>query len=189
MEELKWRQVAIDEVASGTKSTSFKYTNVEFISLQYRKIFELIVLASLASNSHLFEGLARKLSKEWEITKIIRLVKAKNPRFYPKPIDRKPTTLPGIKDEWVDIKSGFLTLDDLIGAHGVIGNIMHATNPYRTESIVDSLEKQFPMWREKVIRLLNNHLVGLPDGKVLYVGMQSVETGAVHTSLFSPQGA
>jgi hypothetical protein len=185
MEEVKRRQLAVDEITSGGRSTSFKYTNAEFISLQYRKIFELVILASLASNNHLFEGLTRKLAKEWEIAKIIRLVKAKNPLFYPKPIDRKPSNQPGIKDDWVDVESGFLTLDDLTGAHGMIGNIMHATNPYRTESIVDTLEEHFPIWREKTIRLLNNHLVGLPNGNVLYVGMQSAETGSVHINLFS----
>jgi hypothetical protein len=187
--EVKRRQLAIDEVASGRRSTSFKYTDVEFISLQYRKILELIVLASLASNYHPFEGLTRKLAKEWEITKIVHLVKAKNPRFYPKPIDRKPSSQPGIKDEWIDVKSGFLTLEELAAAHGVIGNIMHATNPYRTDLIVDALEKQFPIWREKIIRLLTNHLIGFPDGNVLYVGMQSIKSGAVHTNLFSPHDA
>ena len=50
MEEIKKRQLAIDNNLDGVRSTSFKYTNVEFVALQFRKIFELIVLASLASN-------------------------------------------------------------------------------------------------------------------------------------------
>jgi hypothetical protein len=49
MEEVKRRLHAIDEILVGSKTTSYKYTNVEFVALQFRKIFELIILATLAS--------------------------------------------------------------------------------------------------------------------------------------------
>src|SRR3954469_7961566 len=88
MEEVKKRLVAIDDVRSGARTTSFRYTNVEFIALQFRKIFELIVLASLASNRHLFNDLSVKLSKEWEVKKIVAMVGRQNPNFFPKPIKR-----------------------------------------------------------------------------------------------------
>jgi hypothetical protein len=186
MEQIKRRQRAIDETSDGTRTTSFKYTNVEFVALQFRKIFELIVLATLAAHKHLFEGLTRKLSKEWQIGKVVAIVEKKNPGFYPEPVDRVPSDKPGVKDEWKTVTSEYLTLDELVAAHGLIGNLMHANNPYREEILTDEIEKQFPLWRAKLIRLLNNHLVKFPDDKsVLYVGMQSRETGQVHTNLFS----
>jgi len=186
MEEIKRRLVAIDDILAGRRTTSFKYTNLEFVALQFRKIFELIVLATLASHQHLFEGLTKKLAKEWQIGKIIAIVKKRNPAFYPKPIDRvQSPDHPKIKDEWKDVLSGYLTLNDLVLAHGTIGNLMHANNPYREELALDEIEKHFPVWRGKLLRLLDNHLVEFPDGKtVLYVGMQS-QTGHVHTSVFS----
>ena len=85
MEEVKRRLGAIDDILVGNKTTSYKYTNVEFVALQFRKIFELIILATLASHHHLFEGLVRKLSKEWQISKVVAIVKKKNPEFYPAP--------------------------------------------------------------------------------------------------------
>src|SRR5690349_17164330 len=86
MEEIKRRLVAIDDVLGGVKTTTFKYTNVEFVALQFRKVFELIVLSSLASNRHLFNELSTRLSKEWELKKIIAAVQRQNPSFYPNPI-------------------------------------------------------------------------------------------------------
>lgn len=186
MEEIKRRQHAIDDILSGKRATTFKYTNVEFVALQFRKIFELIVLATLASHKHLFEGLTRKLSKEWQISRVIAIVEKKNPDFYPEPIDRVPSTTSAVKDDWKPITSGFLKLDDLTRAHGSIGNLMHANNPYREELLLEDIEKQFSSWRTQLIRLLDNHLVKFPDNKtILYVGMQSVENGKVHTALFS----
>jgi hypothetical protein len=188
MEEIKRRQRAIDDIMNGDHTTLFKYTNVEFVALQFRKIFELIVLATLASHQHFFEGLVRKLSKEWQVTKIVAIVKKRNPAFYPKPIDRMASDKSGVKDEWIEVESGFLTLDELIVAHGKVANLMHANNPYSEKSLFDEIENQFTTWRSKLIRLLNNHLVEFPGDKtVLYVGMQSVETGGVHTSLFEKQ--
>jgi len=185
MEEIKRRQFAIDEILDGNKTTSFKYTNIEFIALQYRKIFELVVLATLASHQHFFEGLTRKLAKEWQVTKIVAIVRRKNPSFYPEPIDRAPTVKQYTKDEWKPITSGFLTLDELIEAHGKIGGLMHANNPYQEGRLLTEIEILFPMWREKLIRLLNNHLIKFPDEEtVLYVGMKSAEEGTVHTALF-----
>lgn len=186
MEEIKRRQKAIDEMLQGTKTTSFRYTNAEFVSLQFRKIFELVILASIASHQHFFDGLVRKLSKEWQISKIIAIVSKKNPKFYPEPIDRIPSSKPGHKDEWKAVTSGFLTLDDLIVARGKIGNLMHANNPYNEESMLEEIERSFSNWRERLIRFLNNHLVRFPDDEtILYVGMQSIESGSVHVNLSS----
>lgn len=186
MEEIKRRQRAIDDMLDGKRTTSFSYTNIEFVCLQFRKIFELVVLATFASHKHLFEGLTRKLSKEWQIGKVISIVSKKNPSFYPQPIDRVPSEKPGIKDEWKKVDSDFLKLEELIAAHGLIGNLMHANNPYREALLLEDIEKQFPEWREKLIRLLNHHLISFPGGKsILYVGMQSAETGNVHSSLFT----
>lgn len=184
MEEIKRRQRAIDDILDGSRTTSFKYTNVEFVCLQFRKIFELIILATLASHMHLFEGLTRKLAKEWQLAKIVAIVERKNPSFYPEPIDRVPSDKPGIKDEWKNVESGFLTMADLSAAHGLIGNLMHANNPYKEELLLAEIEQQFLEWREKLICLLNNHLIKCPDDKsILYVGMQN-ENGDVHSSLF-----
>ena len=184
MEEIKRRQRAIDDILNGSKTTSFKYTNVEFVCLQFRKIFELIILATLASHKHMFEGLTRKLGKEWQLVKIIAIVEKKNPAFFPKPIDRVPSDKPGVKDEWKDVESGFLTKRDLVAAHGLIGNLMHANNPYNEELRLEEIEGHFPEWRAKLVRLLNNHLVQFPDHKsVLYVGMQNL-SGNVHSNLF-----
>jgi hypothetical protein len=185
MEEIKRRQVAIDQILDGTTSTSYKYTNVEFVALQFRKIFELIVLASLASHQHLYEGLVRKLSKEWQINKIIAIVRKKNPDFYPQPVNRVPSETPGIKDNMEPVLTGFMTLDELTAAHGQIGRLMHADSPYREAMSLNEIEVQFPIWREKTINLLNNHLIEFPGrDNFLYVGMQSIETGGVHTTQF-----
>ncbi|MGV3635538.1 MAG: hypothetical protein ACO1NY_14405 [Pseudorhodoplanes sp.] len=185
MEEIKRRIVAIDNMLNSKTTTSYPYTNWEFIALQFRIIFELIILSSLASNRHLFEKLTRRLAKEWQIAAIIRVVRDKNSDFYPKPIKRVPSDTPGIKDDLQEVKSGYLTLSELIRAHGMIGNAMHARNPYEEDEILSAMKAEFGSWRDKIIALLDQHLVKFPgDQQFMYVGMQSRETGGVHTAFF-----
>ena len=51
MEEVKRRLGAIDDILVGNKTTSYKY-NYQFVALQFRKIFELIILEpSIAPSS------------------------------------------------------------------------------------------------------------------------------------------
>jgi hypothetical protein len=72
MEEIKRRQIAVAEILQGSKTTTFRHTNVEFVALQFRKIFELVVLATPASHQHLFEGLMRKLARNGKSRRSLR---------------------------------------------------------------------------------------------------------------------
>ena len=117
---------------------------------------------------------------------MIAAVRRRNPNFYPKAIKRVAHPNPRFKDQMVDIAEGFLTLEELIEAHGQIGALMHAANPYREKIVIEKLEARFSVWRERLIKLLDHHQVKFPGGDAfLYVGMQSVETGGVHTAFFT----
>lgn len=185
MEEIKRRLNAIDEIMGGRRTTSYKYTNHEFVCLQFRKIFELVVLATLASHRHLFDKLSGRLAKEWRIAEVASIVRKKNPGFYPRPIDRISASTPAIKDEWVDVNSGFLSFSELVTSHGRLGKAMHAQNPYEQDDFFEALSSSFPDWKRKTVRLLNNHCVDFPGKEhILYVGMQNASDGSVHAAFF-----
>jgi len=82
------------------------------------------------------------------------MVRKKNPNFYPIPVNRVPTAALGIEDEIIHIKTGFLTLDELVEAHGKLGNLLHANNPYREKILIEEFENLFPVWRETATPLL-----------------------------------
>ena len=126
MEEIKKRLEAVKLVGMEQYSTPYKITNVEFMALQLRKVFEMIVLASIASHKSAVPAAKKKIGKEWDINKIIQQVRKLNPNFYPRPIKRVPSDKPGIKDEWVDTDKEFLALPELIKAHGQLHELLHA---------------------------------------------------------------
>jgi hypothetical protein len=96
MEEIKRRQIAIDLIDPKKYTTPYQYTNWEFIAFQYRMIFELIVLASMASHRQFFERMSGRLATEWKISAVVRAVREKNPNFFPHPIKRVPSSNPHV---------------------------------------------------------------------------------------------
>ena len=54
MVEIKLRTAVIDLYMSGRQNAGYKATNIEVIGLQFRKIFELIALSSLAAHRDLY---------------------------------------------------------------------------------------------------------------------------------------
>jgi len=99
-----------------------------------------------------------------------------------------PSKEPGVKDNWIDKKADFLTLGELIEFHGKLGWAMHAANPYSRDEKWVELQEAFPVWLRKVYNLLNSHLIEFPgQEEILYVGMKSKDTGAVHCALFKKQ--
>lgn len=166
MEYIKLRILAIDEIIFGIKTTSFPETNLDFVYLQFRFIFESIALASLCSHRKQYELFDTKFEKEWNANKIIKQIKKINPLFFPSPEDEKSKELA-------------LTEDELVRFIGLCGDNLHAFNPYKGKGYRhrdSQIEKErFLEWRTKVISLLGIHYVMLVGNKeVIRVVMRTI---------------
>jgi len=88
------------------------------------------------------------------------------------------------------VAADFLKIDELIKAHGRLGSVLHARNPYLENDELVALQNHFPIWRQKVIALLDNHIIAFPDNEtIMYVGMQSVEAGHCAYSILRKENA
>ncbi|MFZ2863766.1 MAG: hypothetical protein WA440_03365 [Ignavibacteriaceae bacterium] len=189
MTEVKRRTTAITEIRNKTKSTSFQATNIEFCCLQTRKILELIALGSLIANKRHFEEQKIKFEKFWHAELILKDIERLNPNFYPSPIKENPHSNPTIKMDWQELKEGYLTKEDFLKVYEKCGKIMHADNPFGSKTDLDYYEKQIDIWINKIIRLLNSHLIKLVDDTNLYlIHMQEERDDKVHVYTFELVG-
>jgi hypothetical protein len=173
MVEIKLRTAVIDLYLSGRQNAGYMATNMEVIGLQFRKIFELIALSSLAAHRDLYSQAYADFTKHWEATMLLKNVRQLNPDFYPRPIIEEEASQPGIKSNWRDRAADYLTEDELIGAHGRCGSLMHAANPYGRGIDYAFFDRSFPEWRTKTTNLLSCHLLRIPgDTGVFLVHMQ-----------------
>ena len=187
MEEIKRRTDVVWSLLGKRTHVVYYATQVESMTLQIRMITELIGLASLVSNKDIFEENRKKFNELWHPKKIFASIRKLNSNFYPIPIEEQPPKDTRVKSELVDMKTGFMKQEELIEVHGRCGNILHAINPFSKRIDYDSYEKQIASWINKIMMLLNCHMIRLfnEDGFYL-VHMNEDRDNKVHMYTFLP---
>ncbi|WP_296593765.1 hypothetical protein [Methylophaga sp.] len=185
MEEIKRRTSVIHALLRNDITVVYPATHIESMVLQLRMIIELIALASVAANRKLFEEQKKKFEKHWHPGKILKDVEHLNPNFYPRPIKEVPSNSDGVVNDLIDIKSGFLTRDQLIALHGRCGDLLHAKNPFGKGVDYGLYERMVPQWLEQIRVLLNCHQIRLLDNEYFYlVHMKEERDNNVHMYTF-----
>ncbi len=189
MEEIKRRTNVIDFFASQQGHALYQATTIESICLQLRKILELIAMGSLVANKAEYSKAYADFSKHWNAEYLMKDIARVNPNFYPEPIIEKPSQQEGVKSDWEKREGDFLTKEDFIKVYKKCGAIMHAGNPYGSHVDYSWYEKNFPLWRQQIINLLNAHTIRLVNDPHLYlVHMQEERDERVHHYIFAPGG-
>lgn len=191
MEEIKHRTNVVFALSDQRISVMYKATHVESMVLQVRMITELVALASLSANKSIFEKNRIKFEKQWHPKEILRDVENLNPNFYPVPVVEVPlehSIVDGefvFDREFVPLQDGYMTRDELIEVHGKCGNLLHAQNPYGKGVDYDNYKKMVPMWMNRIVALLNFHLIKLLNEDRFYrVYMRDVKDERAHMETF-----
>ena len=187
MKEIKLRIVSIRSFILDQKTTGYKYTDTEFVCLQFRKILELIALANLVSNSDKYTKQYSNFVNHYHAKHILRDIEKINPLFYPVPIRQvfdMELEKKGIKGSIVEIKEGYLTLDEFSQIYDECSDFMHAENPFADKKKLDNIRNKFHIWLDKILTLLNHHRVQLIDiNYQIWVILETTE-GNVQAALF-----
>ena len=132
-------------------------------------MFELIAFASLAAHKELYSEVHTDFTSHWEAAKLVKRLRIINPDFYPSPVVQVNSEVPGVKRDLLPRGPDYLTENDLIVAHGRCGSLMHASNPYGEGIDYGFFESTFPVWRSKIVNLLNVHQIRLPGDTGFYL--------------------
>lgn len=162
MNEIKSRTDVIRRFLHNKTTTGYHLTDTESVALQFRKIFELIALASLVAHKDEYSKQRKSFMTDWHAVGIIKIIEKINPDFYPIPtkqiLDEK-----GKVKETVNVTDGYLTKEEFLDAINTCGDMLHSDNPFSTSKDAMSVYKKFPVWLKKTQTLLNHHQVQLYD--------------------------
>lgn len=187
MEEVKRRIQVFDFFLSGKGHALYKATTIESISLQLRKVLELIAFGSLVANKNEYSKIYDNFAKAWNAKRLLQDIARINPHFYPKPIIELPAKDKHIKFEWKNRDNDYLTESEFVEVYTKCGAIMHANNPYGLEVDYAFYEKNIPIWRERIINLLKVHQIKLISSPNLYlIHMGETRDHRVHYYVFEP---
>lgn len=179
---------AINDVLNGRRSTTYYQTNIDFVYLQFRFIFESLAMASLCSTRTKYMEVRSSFEKDWNLAKIVKTIEGFHPDFYPLPlVERKSENSSHMKMDF--LTDGYLTKQELVESHGRCGGYLHQDNPYKTikESDYETAKVMFNEWISKLNSLLEYHLVRLfASDEVLIVTMNTQSGDFVKAGLYDP---
>ncbi len=177
--EIKKRvEVIVDHLTDDSISI-FSITDVEFLCLQFRKILELIALSSLVANKEEYSKQHDKFAKHYNARLILQDLERINVDFYPRPTKQNIKEIAGRKIfDLQPVTEGFLTKEEFFVVYEKCGSMLHAENPYGHKKNIQDIKLEFPVWLNKIIKLLNHHSITLIDDETMIIGlMQGEEDG------------
>ncbi len=169
MEEIKRRMTVIDFFLMGQGSAIYVPTTVETGCLQLRKVLELIAFGSLIANKEAYSAVYSDFAKHWNAGELLKSLSRINPDFYPQPVVEVPSDQPGIKHGLRKRDPDYLSDKEFVEVYGRCGVIMHAANPYSAGIDYDFYQKKLPIWRSRIINLLNSHEIRLVGNPGMYL--------------------
>ena len=167
--EIKRRTAVIDAIHFKEINSLYEATTIETAYLQLRKILELIAFSSLIANINVYSKQYNKFATHYNAHLMFKDMRRVNVNFFPEPIIQTPSKNPEFVSEWSAPSSGYLTKDDFLELYEKCGRMMHAENPYGAEIDYDKYKEQLPIWRTKIVRLLNAHTITLFNDSNLYL--------------------
>ena len=169
MRQIKYRTNVVTGLINSDINMMYRVTQAESLSLQLRMIIESVALASLSANKDLFEAEGSKFKEYWKANRIFEDIEAKNPDFFPKPINEIPSGVPGVKNEITNVEDGFMTRDEMLEVHNRCCDFLHAPNPFAEERDYREFLRQAPNWMTRIMKLLNSHIIRLLDDDIFYI--------------------
>ncbi|PDQ18381.1 hypothetical protein CN311_25105 [Mesorhizobium sanjuanii] len=180
--EIKYRVEAIDAILEGQLPLRGRIAE-ELCYLQLRMICELIAIGCLIIHGNLSAKKA-DLLKSYKADWILRVLSEMHPKFFPTPLEPKDSD--GSPPAWIHKTDGFMRKGELIefynkhaGAklhRGSARNILKSDGPLDFPSI--------KRWRDKIVGLLNRHIITSPDEENICYFIMNDGNDNVHSALF-----
>lgn len=153
-------------------------------------ICELIALACVVVHGDLEIAQSKKMKDEDRAGAILKMLAKAHAEFYPRPGRQSRNAKTGVLAV-DDIKSGYLTKDELPKLYGKCGDELHKGKVKNIGTRFDEARSFKPIggWCEKIVTLLNHHQISLYNStSKVFVLMNGDNTGKVHWGLMKLVG-
>ena len=155
-------------------TTNFLLTDMEFCSLQFRKIIELLLVSTLIANKEEYEKQSIEFEKNWNLDKKFKEINSINPDFFPMGISIiNSATLEQANDIiWYKRNpKGLFKKKDFKKAHKFASGYLHVQNPFNPVPLtghVDGFYHDLIDYLNRIINLLEKHIITLCNRDYLY---------------------
>jgi hypothetical protein len=174
MEEIKERRDCATKTLSKAHHDvpPYGYLDIEFCYLQVRRICEVLAIAVLIAHNEIESFRSQKMTKEWNAEALFRQLATLNPTAFPRAMRYTPDEESNVFVGTI-ANDGVLTKDELAKIYHACSDGLHTGSLKR---LLDHGPKRYNVkdvisWLNKIVQLLDIHVVVLPNGKMMTVEM------------------
>lgn len=185
MHEVTIRIELVGHACDGSLNLTPPYAR-EYAYLQFRRICELIALGCLQLHGDLPSTQTQSVKKEWNAEKIMKILHNSHPHHFPQSVKREKTP-----DGWnitANCKPNALTLGEFKKLYSECGEVLHRGTIRTLEAsgtfTTDDYQKVIN-WQQKIVNLMNEHIVGRASGRSLYMISLRTESGFPECSVLT----
>lgn len=186
LDEIRARLKLIRSVCDGITTAGTETFNYEIVSVNLRKILELIAFGSLTANRDAYAAVYTGFQKHWKAKQLLESLEKIHPNFYPTALAQPVIRNGAQRNVHFDlIKEGFLTRDEFVELYDLCSSVIHSRNPFAPQASIN-FRITVLEWANRIETLLRFHffhLAGLPQ---VWVGELRAADGMAHVYIASP---
>ncbi len=134
----------------------------ECATLQFRKIIELIALATVATNLPDYKTKVSDLTTYKSAKEMFQIVQSINPDFYPQPIEGNITTS-DISVQLGPTTRNVLTKERAISLYDFCNSHLHVHGPFKGSRKIDEVGDRYPKYLHQIKALLSHCIFVIPS--------------------------
>jgi hypothetical protein len=155
LESIRQHLNTIEGILTGQINLGIPELAMELVFLHFRKALEEMAFSSLCANVDQYTAAYKDVTTVWSAKRLLERVGKANPNFYPEPMHFKAGVLVGDPPP-------HLTKNDFLFLYSLASDLLHSSNPYRTEPPPD-VKYSPSQWLARFRNLLRMHLIQLVD--------------------------
>ncbi len=189
MVELTIRIDLVSAATAGKLNLTPPYSR-EFCYFQFRRMCEIIALGCLILHGDIPATQSKSARKEWNAEKIMSLLDNLHEHFFPQSIIRK-INADGAMNIAANSVAGALTKQEFKRLYNECGTVLHRGSISSLELEEPPSEEDYARvyaWAEKIVNLMQEHMVTRSLVKGLYLISMKTDAGGPQCSLMNFEG-
>lgn len=188
LEEIKRRLALVRGITRGAIGVGSEAHNYEVVSVNFRKVLELIAFGSLTANKSAYSAAYADFAKHWNAKRLLKNLERIHPEFYPKPLLPPDVQSEGPRHLHFELLSdGFLTREEFVELYNLSSQTIHTRNPFSETTTTIDFRISVSDWIIRIESLLRLHLLRLAGTQHVWVAeLSSPGDNKAHAYVANP---
>ena len=184
--EIRKRIEVVLGIVEHKYTTGILIIDIELVSIQFRKIIELMALGSLVANIDEYSKIRERSKEDWNARLIMQDLERINPQYFPKMCKMKQTEMLNGKKvfDFQNVEKGRIKKDQAIAIYEKCSALLHANNPFNNEKDYKSYYSLFEKWIHQIMDHMRFHLIFIIPGNIIG-GIMNFETINLPSAFFA----